>query len=390
MATSDPSYPGVYVNESASLSLSISASETAVPVIFTEADIKLKNPERTGSLLFRVESWADAQNLLKDYESYDKFETKDGPAAANTKISLLYAVLRSYFDNGGGHCYVGQISNDAKLRSALSADIQGQHDITLLVQSGVPDPSFNSVAGDLKEYFTILDAPQSYQELATYTNAKSAYKAAYFPWLIAPAYFILPPENRPVPYPLPPSGAIAGIYCKTDRTRGVWKTPANVALAGGLVPAVNVSDSQQGKYNDLHASAINMIRKFRNGDTLVWGGRTGDITSDWRYIAVRRLFKAAETDIKAAMQQVVFEPNAPATWEIVRAAIDNYLHKLWQQGGLFGDKPEDAYFVRVGKGITMSDSDIKDGKMVVRVGIAAVRPAEFIILEFSQMTASAA
>ena len=129
-----------------------------------------------------------------------------------------------------------------------------------------------------------------------------------------------------------------------------------------------------------------MIREFPGYGSLVWGARTlaGDSDDDWKYIPVRRLFDAAQRDIKRAMATAMFEPNNSPTWEQVRSAIDNYLYALWRQGALLGNTPEEAYFVQIGKGVTMSDTDIKNGIMRAKIGMAAVRPAEFIILQFTQ------
>ncbi len=177
---------------------------------------------------------------------------------------------------------------------------------------------------------------------------------------------------------------MAGVYCATDARRGVWKAPANVVLSGISDVADRLTEDEQGTMNQ---KGINAIRYFTNKGFVVWGTRTLQDDDNWRYIPVRRLFNAAERDIKQAMRFAVFEPNSQPTWERVRSAIDNYLHQLWQQGALAGNSPQEAYFVQIGQGVTMSDIDIKQGKMVVKVGMAAVRPAEFIILQFSQNVA---
>lgn len=369
-------YPGVYVSEESKLSLSIGESETAVPVLLTDADLN-------GDVVQEIQSWVDVEPLFK---SFKDVTTLNGDASTLKSDMKLYAALRSYFDNGGGRCYVGKFASGDTSGALLGKAIAAKDDITLLVQAGLEQAKFQQIESQFPNLFAIMDT----SVLSTIeTPSAKENRAVYYPNLIAPAYFT-GKDNKPVPATISASAAVAGIYCRTDHERGVWKAPANVALAGGLRPEVNVTDAIQGKWNDLASPAINMIRTFRNGSTLVWGARTLDTSPAWRYVPVRRLFNAAEKDIKAAMRPAVFEPNVPATWEVVRAAIDNYLHKLWQQGALFGNKPEEAYFVRVGKNITMTEEEIQQGKMIVRVGIAAVRPAEFIILEFSQSTASAA
>ncbi|MGV3345414.1 phage tail sheath family protein [Enterobacteriaceae bacterium LUAb1] len=180
---------------------------------------------------------------------------------------------------------------------------------------------------------------------------------------------------------IPPSAVMAGVYCKTDRERGVWKAPANVVLNGVSKLSAQVTDDRQGQMNQ---AGINVIRHFNDRGFVVWGARTLKDDDNWRYIPVRRLFDAAQRDIKKAMRPMVFEPNSQPTWKRVQAAIENYLYSLWQQGGLAGNKAAEAYSVHIGKDITMTQEEINQGKMIVRVAMAAVRPAEFIILQFTQ------
>jgi hypothetical protein len=183
----------------------------------------------------------------------------------------------------------------------------------------------------------------------------------------------------------PPSGAIAGIYSKVDGTRGVWKSPANESLSSVSEPAVVIDDKTQATLNidDVAGKSINAIRYFTGKGTLVWGARTLDGNSkEWRYISVRRLFIMVEESAKKATFHFVFEPNDANTWVKVRAMLENYLTLLWRDGALAGAKPEHAFFVKCGLGQTMTADDILDGRLIVEIGMAAVRPAEFIILRF--------
>jgi phage tail sheath protein FI len=185
---------------------------------------------------------------------------------------------------------------------------------------------------------------------------------------------------------LPPSAAIAGIYAKVDGERGVWKAPANVSLSSVADLTDVVTDQEQESMNiDADTGkSINAIRSFSGKGILVWGARTMDGNSnEWRYISVRRFFIMVEESVKKATAPFVFEPNDANTWIRVRAMIENYLTLLWRQGALAGAKPEHAFFVKVGLGQTMSAIDILEGRMIVEIGMAAVRPAEFIILRFS-------
>jgi phage tail sheath protein FI len=189
---------------------------------------------------------------------------------------------------------------------------------------------------------------------------------------------------------LPPSGAIAGVYAATDRDRGVWKAPANVSLNSVIAPAVKISHEEQESYNvDVNAGkSINIIRSFIGKGILVWGARTlAGNDNEWRYISVRRFFNFAEESIKKATEHFVFEPNDANTWVRVQAMIENFLTVLWRQGALQGIKPEHAFYVAVGLGKTMTPLDILEGRMIIEIGLAVVRPAEFIILKFSHKMA---
>ena len=183
----------------------------------------------------------------------------------------------------------------------------------------------------------------------------------------------------------PPSGAIAGVYARVDRNRGVWKAPANVSLNSVVEPVEKLTDeNQQGLNVDPSTGkSINAIRSFTGKGTLVWGARTlagNDI--EWRYVPVRRLYIYVEQSIKKATEFVVFEPNDANTWVRVRSMIENFLTGVWRDGGLAGATTDDAFFVKVGLGETMTSQDILEGRLIVEVGLAAVRPAEFIILKF--------
>lgn len=187
------------------------------------------------------------------------------------------------------------------------------------------------------------------------------------------------------PMQLYPSSTMAGIYAAVDNARGVWKAPANVSV--NLVDSLGViiTNDEQADLNVDPSSgkSINAIRNFPGRGNLVWGARTlAGNDNEWRYVSVRRLFIFAEDSIRKASEFVVFEPNDKNTWVRVKSMISNFLTDLWRQGALTGDKPEQAYFVKVGLNETMTAQDILEGKMIIEVGLAAVRPAEFIILKF--------
>ena len=185
---------------------------------------------------------------------------------------------------------------------------------------------------------------------------------------------------------IPPSGALAGLYVATDHRVGVWQAPANIGIAGIKDLNTHINDNQQASMNDDPTSrkSVNAIRFIKGKGILVWGSRTLDGGSnEWRFIPVRRLFSYVEQSVKLATAWAVFQPNDSHTWIKIKCQISNFLSDLWRSGALAGASPEDSYFVEVGENITMTSDDINRGYLRVRIGLAAVRPAEFIILEFS-------
>ena len=185
---------------------------------------------------------------------------------------------------------------------------------------------------------------------------------------------------------LPPSSTIVGIYAAVDSSRGVWKAPANVSvsLANGLTKYITEKEQETMNVDPDAGKSVNAIRAFTGKGILVWGARTlAGNDNEWRYVSVRRFFNMVEESVKKATYQFVFEPNDANTWVKVRAMIENYLTVLWRQGALAGAKPEQAFYVKVGLNITMTAQDILEGYMHVEIGMAVVRPAEFIVLKFS-------
>ena len=183
-----------------------------------------------------------------------------------------------------------------------------------------------------------------------------------------------------------PSAAMAGVYARVDFERGVWKAPANVSLRLVKDPSVMVTSAQQENLNvdATTGKSINVIRKFAGKGVIVWGARTlAGNDNEWRYVPVRRLFIFIEESVKKATEFVVFEPNDAKTWLRTKTMIENFLTGLWRDGALAGAKPEQAFYVKVGLGETMTALDILEGRMNIEIGMAAVRPAEFIILKFS-------
>lgn len=183
-----------------------------------------------------------------------------------------------------------------------------------------------------------------------------------------------------------PCAAMAGIYARVDKDRGVWKAPANVSVNMVKDPSVAITKEEQENLNvdSTSGKSINAIRKFAGKGIIVWGARTlAGNDNEWRYIPVRRLFIFIEESVKKATEFVVFEPNDAKTWLRTKAMIENFLITLWKEGALTGAKPENAFYVKIGLGETMTSLDILEGRMNIEIGLAAVRPAEFIVLKFS-------
>lgn len=230
---------------------------------------------------------------------------------------------------------------------------------------------WDAVHGIMAALVDLVDAESDSSELFTTSKALAGILSAV----------------RNTGYVLPPSGAIAGVYATVDRTRGVWKAPANISLNAVKDVTRKLSSSDLDDLNvpgDGFGKSINAIRYFRGKGVLVYGARTlAGNDNEWKYVPVRRLFIMVEESVKKASQAVVFEPNDANTWQKVKGSIENFLFGLWRDGALAGAVPEDAFYVKVGINETMTAEDILNGKLIIEIGMAAVRPAEFIILKFS-------
>ncbi|MEZ4774809.1 MAG: phage tail sheath subtilisin-like domain-containing protein [Bacteroidia bacterium] len=184
---------------------------------------------------------------------------------------------------------------------------------------------------------------------------------------------------------MPPSGAVAGVIVRTDATKGVWKAPANEQIKSTLGPCIELDDSDQESLN-VHPTgkSVNVIRSIRGRGTLIWGARTlAGNDNEWRYVPVRRYFSFVEDFVSQSAEQFVFEPNDANTWMRFRLMLDNFLRAQWRQGALVGTTTNEAYYVSVGLGETMTSQDILEGRLIAEIGLAAVRPAEFIVIHYT-------
>lgn len=284
-------------------------------------------------------------------------------------------VIDSFRDNIGsenlnfGAAYYPWLNTDIIQKSEISLE-----NITLDLDTLVEViPEINAIAF-IEEYLNDIDVNNK-QDLHSNLMATS------------PTYALIIDEIRMVMNLIPPSAAMAGLYTTVDNSRGVWKAPANVSVSRVIKPSVNITHDDQENLNvdAVSGKSINAIRTFPGVGTLVWGARTLDGNSmDWRYINVRRTVIMLEQSIKLSLRSYVFEPNDANTWATVKSMIENFLTQKWRQGALAGASPNDSFTVQVGLGSTMTSLDILEGKMLVSVGLAIVRPAEFIIVTFQQ------
>ncbi|WP_438865255.1 phage tail sheath family protein [Neptunicella sp.] len=189
---------------------------------------------------------------------------------------------------------------------------------------------------------------------------------------------------------LPPSGAVCGAFVMMDNSRGVWKAPANIPLSSVTSPCQSISNAQQQDLN-VHPSgkSINAIRSFVGQGVLIWGARTlAGNDNQWRYINIRRTTMMIEQSVREGLKTLIFEPNDHKLWLTTQSMIENFLTQLWQQGALTGAKPEQAYFVKVGLNQSMTAIDVANGKLIVQIGVAMTKPAEFIIIKVEQVMSS--
>ena len=232
--------------------------------------------------------------------------------------------------------------------------------------------------------FAVLDSARGQNVMADNAliprNAlDSQYAAFYYPW-----YFTPHPRSG-VKTLVPPGAAACGIYAQTDNARGVWKAPANVPVAG----ATDLEyDIDTGRQEVLNPRGVNCIRRFPGRGIRMWGARTLSSDPLWKYVSVRRLFIFLEASIYNSTQWVVFEPNDQRLWARVQQTITLFLRSQWREGALFGAKEEEAFSVAVGNS-TMTPDDILNGRLIVEIGIAPVRPAEFVIFRIFQKTREA-
>lgn len=335
-------------------------------------------------------------------EFYRKFSGKD---SVDTPLSLAVAC---FFDNGGSRCFIvnvgdGPIAGKPGERTGIGC-FEPYDEIAMIAAPGYSDLATHQTliayCENLKNCIAILDAPQkaAVSEIAALTKVakikaggavdgaddpkggsalrppNTSYAAYYFPWVLIKSP--LAPEKI---VSAPPSGFMAGIYARTDAKRGVHKAPANEAVINALGLDYEISNSEQETLND---AGVNCIRYFSSSGFRVWGARTLD-TGEWKYVNVRRLFIMIEESIARSTQWVVFEPNDEFLWKAVVRDVSAFLKLLWRDGALQGSTPEQAFFVKC-DAETNPQEVIDAGRLEIEIGIAPVKPAEFIVFRIGQ------
>mmetsp|Transcript_795 Transcript_795/g.1066 ORF Transcript_795/g.1066 Transcript_795/m.1066 type:complete len:439 (+) Transcript_795:99-1415(+) len=427
--------PGAFIEEVSIFPPSVAQVETAIPAfVGYTATGPADEPTRITSLLEYEALFGGAQS-----QTGIEVAINGGVAAASLAAASpfkMHYAMQMYFANGGGPCYIVSVGgysavDRAELKAGLDT-LRKEDEPTLLVfpdAVSLTEAEAHSLYNDaliqcseLQDRFaimdTVADTDASVGNFRTDVVGDLKYGAVYYPHLQtilnyeydeaavnvdidgagavtlaslkttnSGAYNAAKNEiASSLRVVLAPSAAMAGVYAKVDSTSGVWKAPANIGLNYVVAPTVKISSEDQEGLNvdTVAGKSINAIRTFTGKGTLVWGARTLDGNSnEWRYVSVRRFFNMVEESVKKASERFVFESNDSNTWVRVRAMIENFLNTQWRAGALAGASPEDAYFVRVGLGETMSAQDVLEGRMIVEIGMAAVRPAEFIILRFS-------
>ena len=354
-------------------------------------------------------------------ENWTKF-TREFVREGSASTPLSHAVF-GFFQNGGRRCYVvntgkGQpIGGGGRSRRGLDV-LESIDEVAIVAAPGFTDAaSYDALLShceNLKDRVAILDAAAEVKSIDLLTKVATSpaprrparregsepaepaapapaaeptgyrartsdrgYGAMYWPWITMRD----PLSEKGAEVVVPPSGHVAGIYARTDAMRGVHKAPANETVRGALNVNYQVTREEQAELNQV---GINCIRFFTREGILVWGARTlADAASEWRYVNVRRLFNLVEESIGLGTRWVVFEPNDRTLWKSIERDIRAFLRLLWRDGALMGRTPDEAFFVQCNEETNPPES-IDAGIVMTRIGIAPVKPAEFVVFRIGQ------
>lgn len=353
----EESYPGCSLNSGAPDYLPAALEKSTMAVM------TLDIPDSADDLLVLLGGSADAESL--------RVELSGG---LNGAMDSVNAGTFNGADLGPGK------------RSGIEA-FQEITDVSIMAVPGVTDANVQAKliahCEGLTSRFAVLDAPLDCTGVDELNRHRSAYDTSYAA-LYAPWVQVYDPLLRRPAF-LPPSGSICGVYARTDIQRGVFKAPANEVVQACTGLSVSYNAAEQGKLNP---NGVNLIRAIPSQGIRVWGARTCSSDGNWKYVNVRRLFIFLEESIRANTGWVVFEPNDEGLWSRVRGTIALFLETQRRIGALAGSTPEQAYYVDVGPN-TMTQDDILNGRLICEIGVAPVRPAEFVIFRITQITQAA-
>lgn len=354
----------------------------------TESFVNLSmNPDTPNYFIKVVNNRSNFVLLSSPYAAPADF-TRTDPFDMPTNSSLSGAKLWIALANGNDGTVSGITAADFKgvdngpgKRSGIEAfaDID---QISIIAAPGITDANVQLAlvahCEKQKDRFAVLDLPENTQKVSAAQAHRnlfdSSYAALYHPWLKV----YDPLEKREIF--VPPAGSVIGIYSRSDQERGVHKAPANEAVRGALALKYQLTTGEQ---DILNPAGVNLIRAFPGRGIRVWGARTCSSNSLWKYVNVRRLFLYLEESIDEGTQWVVFEPNNEKLWGRVRATVTEFLTRVWRDGALMGTKAEEAFFVKCDR-TTMTQDDIDNGRLICVIGVAPVKPAEFVIFRIAQ------
>ena len=322
--------------------------------------------------------------------NFTEYKNAFGDFSLDQNHRQLTHAVYGFFNNGGTRCYVARLTAETDLNSALSA-FELIDEISIVAAPGLSSQNIRSKivthCEKMGNRFAVLDGPATEATLINLTTTgmpgRTDYGAWYFPWIkvfdpVAKKYG----GSLDGVVGVPPSGHIAGVYARVDNERGVHKAPANETIRGALDVTQRLSKAHQ---DGLNPKGVNCIRVL-NDNILIWGARTvgGDANTDLKYINVRRTLLFLRNSIDLGTQWAVFEPNSPALWQRISRSVTAFLMNVWRSGALFGDTPAQAFYVKCDKE-TNPQSSIDAGRVVTEIGVAIVRPAEFVVFRISQM-----
>lgn len=379
--------PGVYVEEVAgSPPIAGVGTSTAafIGVVNSEsasaAGGKFVMPLKPGSETERYSLAAESEPQL--ITNFEQFKTKFGDFHT-ANLTLAQAVY-GFFNNGGTRCYVARVK-DIAVKEDVDKALKKFAAIDEIAIVAVPDALNKEVqsaviehCSTMKDRFAIIDGQRT--ESPTVGTIQGTVGTSKFAAMYYPRLQVYDPVSKGVSF-VSPSGHMAGIYARVDQERGVHKAPANVVVYGAVGLEYNVSKNEQ---EGLNPKGINVIRSM-NGNIRVWGARTlgGDDNGEYKYINVRRLMSFIAESIDEGTQFAVFEPNNKALWQKIIRSVSGFLTNVWRDGALFGDTPEQAFYVKCDE--STNPPEVRElGQVITEIGVAIVKPAEFVIFRLSQ------